>query len=253
MIITWQERFDDTRSDHAGSVHSRRLSGSLDTVNVVANSIDESPKIVEVDPGTGRPRSSRRSASPNLSDPDCCDHPDHLIMPVSSPLPYQTLPRVSVVPGSWSSRDVGDPDWGPTGDICRFSTAHSTPRFMTSSVPNSARSRDPVVTPARTHCPENYFCGSHPNYMADTQSFRAKLRSHSAPKQRPEPHNRKRVSLNELMESRSSLSGTRMQRSCSHVQESVSFKNAVMGNLYRSSDFAVRETEKIYMLMKRRN
>lgn len=81
--------------------------------------------------------------------------------------------------------------------------------------------------------------------MANTQSFNAKLRSYSAPKQRPEPGpgSKKRLSLNELMESRNSLSGVRMQRSCSQAQEAISFKNAVMGKLDRSSD----QPERIFL------
>lgn len=46
--------------------------------------------------------------------------------------------------------------------------------------------------------------------MANTQSFKAKLRSHSAPKQRPEV--KKRLSLNEMMAARNSLSSVRMQK-----------------------------------------
>lgn len=73
--------------------------------------------------------------------------------------------------------------------------------------------------------------------MANTQSFKAKLRSHSAPKQRPEPVPKKRLTLNELMESRNSLSGVRMQRSCSQIQDAINFKNAVMSKLDKSTDF----------------
>jgi len=43
------------------------------------------------------------------------------------------------------------------------------------------------------------------------------------------------------MESRSSLSGTRMQRSCSQIQEAINFKNAVMSKLQKSTEFG-RET-----------
>ena len=79
--------------------------------------------------------------------------------------------------------------------------------------------------------------------MANTQSFKAKLRSQSAPKQRPEASPKKRLSLNEMLESRSSLSGVKMQRSCSRVQEAINFKNAVMGKFERPSEM-VREAER---------
>ncbi|KAK6136596.1 hypothetical protein DH2020_029666 [Rehmannia glutinosa] len=123
------------------------------------------------------------------------------------------------------------PRLGPDGDECHFSTAQSTPRFTTSCGCNEP------VTPAKSVRTDG---GDHPNYMAKTQSFKAKLRSQSAPKQRPEPGPKRRLTLHEMMESRNSLSGVRMQRSCSQAQQAISFKNAVMGKLGRSSDF-VRE------------
>ncbi|KAL0374416.1 UNVERIFIED_CONTAM: protein IQ-DOMAIN 14 [Sesamum radiatum] len=136
------------------------------------------------------------------------------------------------------SRNFPDQEWGLTGEECHFSTAQSTPRFTSSCSCNTP------LTPAKSVCPESYSrsSGDHPNYMAKTQSFKAKLRSHSAPKQRPEPGPKRRLSLHEVMESRNSLSGVRMQRSCSQAQEAINFKNAVMGKIGRSSDF-VREDE----------
>ncbi|KAE8658204.1 protein IQ-DOMAIN 14-like isoform X3 [Hibiscus syriacus] len=207
------ERFDDMRNEHTVLIHSRRLSASLDTPAM--NYIDESPKIVEVD--TGRPKS--RSRRTNASVSDFGDDPKYQSM--SSPLPCRIPAGLSI--------PVQDMDWGLTGEECRFSTVQCTPRFLGSCVGNAP------VTPSRSVCGGGNYLGQYrdsPNYMAKTRSFKAKLRSQSAPKQRP----KKRVSLDEMMESRCSLSGVKMQKSCSQVQEAINFKNAVMGKLERSSE-----------------
>ncbi|CAO2841839.1 unnamed protein product [Amaranthus hypochondriacus] len=236
------ELLDDTKSEHGASVHSRRLSSSFESraFNPVSEDI---PKIVEVD--TGRPRSSssrgwRSSNSPGLR-----------------PEPYEPDPLYPPHISIPNCQHWHDTEWGLTGDECRFSTAQSTPRFMNSTGPNPG-----PVTPSKSVCGDNnsYFLRhygnyhQHPNYMANTQSFRAKVRSQSAPKQRPETgYSKKKLSLNEMMESRNSLSGVRMQKSCSQVQEAINFKNAVMGKLGRSYDFT-REPElepEVYHLRKR--
>lgn len=217
-----QERFDESRSEHTAPSHSRRLSGSLENNNSF-NTIDEIPKIVEVD--TGRPKSRSRRTNTSISELS-----DEFYQAVSSPLPCCCPARLTIP----DHRNFQESDWGLTGEECRFSTAQSTPRFV-----NSCGSNAPA-TPAKSVCADNFYrgFGNYPNYMASTQSFKAKLRSHSAPKQRPEPGTKKRLSLNELLESRNSLSGVKMQRSCSQVQEAINFKNAVMGKLDRSSDFS---------------
>lgn len=202
MPLSFQERFDDPRSEF----HSRRLSNSYDT-----SPFDDSPKIVEID--TYKPKS--RSRRINAGTSDSGDDPHY--QNISSPLPCPIPGRLSIP----DSRHFQDYEWIFAGDECRFSTAQSTPRFA-----NSGRSNAPV-TPAKSVCGDSFFrpYSNYPSYMANTHSFRAKLRSHSAPKQRPEPGlgsgPKKRLSLNEIMASRTSLSGVRMQRSCSHVQEGL--------------------------------
>lgn len=203
------ERCDETRSEHTASIHSRRLSPSFDN-----NAIDESPKIVEID--TGRPKSRNRRANTWVSDysEDPCGQT------LSSPLPCRVPVRISIP----DCRNCHGSDWGLT------STAQSTPRFA-----NSIGSNAPV-TPAKSVCLDGFYrpCTNSPSYMANTKSFKAKLRSHSAPKQRPAEGPKKKLSLHEMMESRSSLSGVKMQRSCTQAQEVISFKNAVMAKFDRS-------------------
>ncbi|KAK4280951.1 hypothetical protein QN277_012502 [Acacia crassicarpa] len=236
---TSMERFDDTRSEHTAPIHSRRMSSSFDATINNTNSFDGSPKILEVD--TGRPRSRSRRTNTSIS--DFGDDPQ--FQALSSPLPApccRTPARLSI-PDCGRNLQVSS-DWGLTVEECRSSTAQSTPRFT-----NSCGSFSCNATACRSVCGDGdgFFYpqyGNYPNYMANTQSFRAKLRSHSAPKQRPEP--KRRVSLNELMECRSSLSGVRMQRSCSQVQEAINFKNAVMGKLEKSGEFGREGSDSNY-------
>ncbi|KAI4347051.1 hypothetical protein L6164_007901 [Bauhinia variegata] len=243
------ERFDETRSEFTGPIHSRRLSSSFDANATINNnsssSIDGigSPKIVEVDNGIGRPKSRCRRSNTNTSMSDFGDDPP-FFQAVSSPLPCpcRTPARLSIPHG----RNLQDSDWGLTGEECRFSTAQSTPR-----VAYPFASVDPA-TPSKSVCTDNFFrqYDNFPNYMANTQSFKAKLRSHSAPKQRPEASPKKKLSPNETMESRSSLSGLRMQRSCSQAQQVINFKNAVMGKLDKSAEL-VREPDRRGYFQKR--
>ncbi|PSR96888.1 Protein IQ-DOMAIN like [Actinidia chinensis var. chinensis] len=196
------ERFDETWSEF----QSKRLSASIENS---LNSFEESPKIVEID--TYKPRSRSRRINPSTSD----SSEDPYYQTLSSPLPRPIPARLSIP----DCRNLPDSEWNFTGNECRSSTAQSTPRFA-----KSGRSHAPA-TPAKSVCGDSFFrpYSNFPNYMANTQSFRAKLRSQSAPKQRSEPGSKKRLSLNEIMASRTSLSGVRMQQSCAQVQEDLGF------------------------------
>lgn len=162
------------------------------------NGFDESPKIVEID--TYKTRSKSRRFTSTMS--ECGED-------FSSPIPCQVPGRISVP----DCRQLQDFDWYFNVDECRCSTtAHNTPRFNNFPRPNAP------ATPAKSVCGDTFFrpYSNYPNYMSNTQSFNAKLRSHSAPRQRPEP--KKRLSLNEMMAARNSISSVRMQRSSPNFQ-----------------------------------
>ncbi|CAL9115113.1 protein IQ-domain 26-like [Musa acuminata AAA Group] len=231
------ERFDDTRSENTSSFHSRRLSACLDNVS---NSFDRSPKIVEVDTGRPRSRSSRRS-TPSVLDPT----EDLHWSSITSPLPCQIPARISVP----DCRDFQDYDWCLAFEKCRQSaTAQSTPRCASSC------SNWPV-TGAKSVCDEDGVLRrfsnvpSCPNYMASTESFEAKLRSQSAPKQRPDPAGtRKRLPLSEAtVESMAALSGVGFQRPCSRAQEDFNFRSAVVGKIDQSSELRTEAEEEFYL------
>lgn len=184
MFLFLQQRFEETRSE----VHSKRFSSAYETTFYP---YDETPKIIEIDTFKRKSRSRRMDISPSdLGE----DHP------FTCPVPSRvTIP---------SHQQISDYEWTFMGDEYKFATAQSTPRFA-----NSGRSNAPA-TPAKSVCGDSFFrpYSNYPSYMANTQSFRAKLRSHSAPKQRPESASKKRLSLNEIMASRTSFSSVKMQR-----------------------------------------
>ncbi|MBA0612104.1 hypothetical protein Godav_012746 [Gossypium davidsonii] len=186
-------------------IRARNSMERLYSFNHTTNGIDENSKIVEV-VDIDRPKSrSRRNV--NASESDFGDEYQPVHRTLSSPFLSRVPARISIPDGR---------DWGLTGDEYRFCTAQNTPRVISSCGSNSNAS---VAPPPKSVCSDNWFrhYGNYPNYMANTQSFKAKLRSQSAPKQRPELGPKKRLSLDEMVESRCSLSGVRMQRWCSQV------------------------------------
>ncbi|KAL4583812.1 hypothetical protein LXL04_008396 [Taraxacum kok-saghyz] len=189
-------KFDIERNEF----HSKRLS----TYEPSTNCYDGSPKIVEMD--TYRPHS--RSRRINTCTSDSGEESQFISNNIPSPLPCSNPACISIP----EFNHLQDFEWGYVGDDYKFSnTAQSTPRF---------RSNAPA-TPAKSVCGDGFFrpYSNHPSYMGSTQSSKAKLRSHSAPKQRPELGPKKRLSLNEIVASRYSLSGLKMQKNCYQVQE----------------------------------
>ncbi|KAJ0971117.1 hypothetical protein J5N97_019076 [Dioscorea zingiberensis] len=98
---------------------------------------------------------------------------DSTVAQQSIPSPASVDMQPSLSPLRFQATDTGD-----FGDSPQF--------FSASSRPGSSRSR--AFTPAKSDCARSLFSGysDYPNYMANTESSKAKVRSHSAPKQRPE-------------------------------------------------------------------
>jgi hypothetical protein len=230
-----QERYattDDTRSEQSSvaAYYSRRLSASVES----SSCCDRSPKIVEMDTGRPKSRSSSLRTSPPTVTSEAGAGED--CYSVSSPLPpWQYHNQLPGAPPRIAARHFPDPEWF---EKARPATAQSTPRYASYA----------PVTPTKSACggggygysnsPSTLNC---PSYMSSTRSSVAKVRSQSAPKQRPEEVMvRKRVPLSEviiLQEARASLSGVQ-RPSCNRPaqEEAFNFKKAVVSRFDRSSE-----------------
>ncbi|XP_043725953.1 protein IQ-DOMAIN 19-like isoform X2 [Telopea speciosissima] len=102
-----------------------------------------------------------------------------------------------------------------------FATAQSSPQYY-SAVSKLDPTRAPFASPRHEYADSaSTDYPFHPHYMANTESSRAKVRSHSAPKQRPESYERQPSRRRPSMEGRNIPRGVRMQRSSSHVGSAV--------------------------------
>jgi len=100
---------------------------------------------------------------------------------------------------------------------CSFSTAQSSPYYY-SAVPRVDNTKLPFAFPKPAYTePMSYDYPLFPNYMANTESSRAKARSQSAPKARPDSFERQPSRRRVSMEGRNVPKPVRMQRSSSHV------------------------------------
>ncbi|XP_075473500.1 protein IQ-DOMAIN 19-like isoform X2 [Primulina tabacum] len=128
-----------------------------------------------------------------------------------------------------------------------FETTQNSALCYTPIISKLDQARLPYSYP-RSECAEPIYneCSFYPSYMANTESSKAKLRSHSAPKQRPletferQPSRTKRSSL----EGRSHVpKAVRMQRSSSHVgPKAQNYPNSYSVKLDRSN-VSIKESE----------
>ncbi|XP_027359127.1 protein IQ-DOMAIN 14-like [Abrus precatorius] len=145
---------------------------------------DKSDKILEVD--TWKPHLNTHHSSSShhyLS----CDYNNESFVAYESPSKRSSR----ALNPSLSSREVlplGSLKFHKGKEAAASRTSENSPQpFSASSRLGSGTRRGPF-TPTKSECSWGFFSGytGHPNYMANTESSRAKVRSHSAPRQRVE-------------------------------------------------------------------
>ncbi|XWS48962.1 hypothetical protein CRYUN_Cryun13aG0122400 [Craigia yunnanensis] len=153
-------------------VHSTRI-GPMDD--------EKNDKILEVDTGKPHFTSKRR----NLF------HSTHLALNsdlyscsfTNSKDSHQTAPS----PSSGEVQSLSPLKFSHEVEESPFCAADDSPQFYSASSKGGSSKRSPF-TPAKSDGSRSYLSGysDHPNYMSYTESSRAKVRSLSAPKQRPQ-------------------------------------------------------------------
>jgi hypothetical protein len=96
---------------------------------------------------------------------------------------HQTLPS----PSSGEVQSLTPLKFSQEVEEDAFCTANNSPQFYSATSSRGGNSKRSPFTPSKSDGSRSYLSGysDYPNYMACTQSSKAKLRSLSAPKQRP--------------------------------------------------------------------
>ncbi|KAH9327763.1 hypothetical protein KI387_007941, partial [Taxus chinensis] len=236
------------QSRHAAAMKRDRALAYAFSQQEMERRLDESAKIVEVD--TCRPKSSSNRKRSLISESESLEEnissttnsalyplyhsTAQSAQPTYSPpqiegqhaSPILVFPTQSACVTGATFHDFSPRTLSGQYGYCEdstFSTADSSPQYF--SAASKAEVKRGPFTPTKSEYAESFFqeYSAFPNYMANTESSKAKVRSHSAPKQRPESSEKmsliakKRSSLPKSAENRLNVLGARMQRSSSHV------------------------------------
>ncbi|XP_068650363.1 protein IQ-DOMAIN 22-like [Aristolochia californica] len=146
---------------------------------------DKNDKILEVDPG-----------KPHLNPKKRINHFQHFPYVTlnshsfsafpDSPSKDSTTAQYSIPSPSSVEVQSLSPLRFPIVEDSAFCSAETSPQFHSASSRQGSAKKGPFA-PAKSDCSRSIFSGysDYPNYMANTESSRAKVRSQSAPKQRP--------------------------------------------------------------------
>lgn len=162
---------------------------------------EENIKIVEMDIGASRGSTKSRN-SHSMTHTETKEHmPSGYYGHARTPSKADQYPQLSPAPSALT--EMTPRAYSGHFEEFSFATAQSSPQYLSAiSVPDPAHSYD-----------YPFF----PNYMANTESSRAKARSQSAPRQRIDTYERQTSRRRPSVEGRNIPRSVKMQRSSSHV------------------------------------
>ncbi|KAF5736802.1 protein IQ-DOMAIN 14-like [Tripterygium wilfordii] len=188
------------------------------TYHEIDGGMEENVKIVEMDLGESKGSIKSRNSYSNHQQTEETEH--RFSTYYASNHAYPKKDNCQVSPALSALTDMSPRASSGHFEDHSFSTAQSSPQYY-SAVSKPDPSRIPFTFPPPDYTdvtePMSYEYPFFPNYMANTESSRAKVRSHSAPKQRPESYEKQPSRRRASMEGRNIPRAMRMQRSSSHV------------------------------------
>lgn len=208
---------DQIHFHHRNSTHENRFTHSNQDIE---RSVEENIKIVEMDLGQYKAVTKGRNSYSNHTQADRSEHRSSTHGTPTKQEHFHHHHHQQVSPAASAITDISPRTCSNHFEDYSLGTAQSSPQCY-SAVSKPDQPSLPFAYP-RSEYAESLYTDYpfYPNYMANTQSSRAKVRSHSAPKQRPvetferQPSTtRRRPSI----EGRNVPRAVRMQRSSSHV------------------------------------
>lgn len=176
--------------------------------------MEENIKIVEMDLGDTRGSTKSRSSYSNHTQTERTEQTERRFS-THGHFSKQDYQQISPAPSAIT--DTSPRTYSGHFEDYSFGTSQSSPQYH-SAISKPDPSRVPFSYSREYAESMSYEYPFFPNYMANTESSKAKVRSHSAPKQRPPDtfecqSSRRRPSI----EGRNVPRAVRMQRSSSHV------------------------------------